>query len=526
MVAQATATPRLSRSKAPVWLWALALVVVVPVAAPLVSIVWQVATDPSWELLVSGRLAQLMGNTLGLVVAVTASATALGVGGAWVVTRFDLPMARLWSAILALPLVLPSYVLALALLAATGPRGSLQSWIGVSVPAISGFWGSWIALTLTTYPYVFLLATVTLRRMDPALEEAARGLGASAGKVFRTVVLGQLRPAVGASALLVALYTLSDFGAVSLMRFDTFTRAIYTQWSVRLDRTPALTLAVVLVVVAAGLVWLEQANRGRASYFATKPTRGARVYAPRGAARWGVYLALGALVLAALVIPISVLVFWLVRGIGAGQTLTGLALPALRSAGVALGAAGVGAAAAVPIAVLAVRYPSRGTRWLERSVWSVYALPHITVAVAILAMVLSWARPLYQTLAVLIGAYVVLFLPQASGAVNSALLQVNPHVEEAGRSLGATHAAALARLTLPLIGRGLLSGGALIFLTVMKELPATLLLRPTGFETLAVAIWQQSSEGLFTRASSAALVLLAISSIPMFLISTRDLRDD
>ena len=522
----ATRQARARTRRAPPWLWVAALIIVVPIVAPLVSIVVKVVADPSWELIWSSRTGRLLTNTMLLVVAVTGAAGAVGIGAAWVVTRIDIPFRRLWTTLLALPLVMPSYVLALALLAASGPRGTISLLTGTTIPSIQGFGGAWLALTLTTYPYVFLVATVSLRQMDPALEEAARGLGASRWRVFRTIVLGQLRPALGASGLLVALYTLSDFGAVSLMRFDTFTRAIYTQWSVRLDRTPALSLAVVLVMLAAVILVIEQMSRGRATYYSTRPTRLPGAHRTSGWGRLGVLVAIGLIVLFGLAIPISVLVFWLARGIRSGQTLVALQDPAIRSAAVSLLAAMVGAVAAVPVAVLAVRFPGRGTRWLERGVWSVYALPHITVAVAILYMTVTLVRPLYQSLIVLVAAYVALFLPQASGAVQSALRQVNPHVEEASRSLGAGQLTTLLRITVPLIGRGLISGGALIFLTVMKELPATLLLRPTGFETLAVQIWQQSSEGLYTRASAAALVLLAISSVPMFLIATRDLRHD
>lgn len=529
MTAGASTSTSASRSatrtgQPPAWLWAAAAAVVGLVLAPLGYIVFVVSSDPAWNLLISARTAELLANTLGLVVAVTVTSTALGVSTAWVVARLELPLRSFWAAAVALPLVIPSYVAALAFVSASGPNGTFAQVTGVSLPRIDGFFGSWLALSLTTYPYVFLVVVVALRRMSPALEEAARSLGRTSSQSFFAVVVGQLRPAIGASGLLVALYTLSDFGAVSLMRFDTFTRAIYAQWAVQIDRRPALTLAVGLIAVAAIVLWGEQRTRGRAQYSLARPSRLPDRIRLSRPATIGVQAALGLLLTLALVVPLFVLVHWLLRGIANGQTIDGVWIAGWRSAIVSLAAAAGAAVASIPIALLVVRYPSRLTRLLERMIWSVYALPHITVAVAILYFSLVVTRPLYQSAVVLIGAYVVLFLPQAMGAVETALRQVHPNIEEAGRSLGSGHFRSLFLLTVPLIGRGLMSGGALVFLTVMKELPATLLLRPTGFDTLALAIWQQANEGFYARASAGALVLLCVSAVPMFFIATRTLR--
>ena len=197
--------------------------------------------------------------------AVTASATAVGVAGAWILNRTDVTFKRAWAVAFALPLVIPSYVIAMVLTSATGPRGLVADLTGLSLPHLIGFPGAWLALTIATYPYVYLITAAALLRVDPALEEAARGLGASPTRVFRTVVLPQLRPSIGAGALLAALYTLSDFGAVSLMRFDAFTRVIYAQHSGRLDRTPAIVLSIVLIIVvqimkATGTDWFRIAT--------------------------------------------------------------------------------------------------------------------------------------------------------------------------------------------------------------------------------------------------------------------------
>lgn len=506
----------------PRWLWVATLAVIVPILAPLSYLIYSVVLGPDWDLLSSRRTLELVLNTVLLTATVATAATIVGVGAAWVVTRTDIRFARIWTTLLALPLVVPSYVGALVLVAATGPSGILSQI--VAVDRLEGFWGAWISLTLFTYPYVFLVATVTLRRIDPSLEEAARGLGSNAWTAFRTITLPQLRPAIGGSVLLVALYTMSDFGAVSLMRYNTLTRAIYTQWSTRIDRAPALTLAALLMGLTAVVLWMESRTRGRGVYFAAKPSRTThRVHLSGRSAAFSL-ATLSTVVTLALVIPISVLIAWVGRGITNGITFGDVGAPAFRSLSVSVAAALVAAAVAIPIAMLAVRYPSRWASRAERSVWAVYALPHVTVGVAMVFFTITFLPFAYQTLFILIGVYVAIFLPQASSAAQTALRQVDPRTEEASRGLGKSSLVTTFRITVPLISRGLISGGTLVFLTVMKELPVTLLLRPTGFDTLALNIWQQTSEGFYARASAASLVLLVISSVPMYFLATRDLR--
>jgi iron(III) transport system permease protein len=240
------------------------------VALPLAYLLVRALEDggQAWDVLLSDNLAELIVDTVVLVVAVTASTLALGVTLAWLVVRTDLPWRALWGTLGALPLVIPSYVAALVLLAAFGPRGLLQRLLeplGVDrVPEIYGLPGAWLALTLSTYPFVFLLTASALRSLDPALEDAARGLGLNAVETFRRVTLPVLRPSIAAGALLVALYTLSDFGAVSLMQYDSLTRAIFLQYRALFDRTPAAVLALVLVAMTGVILALELRMRGRA----------------------------------------------------------------------------------------------------------------------------------------------------------------------------------------------------------------------------------------------------------------------
>lgn len=485
------------------------------------------AEASNWELILRPRTGWLAIRTLGLAAAVTAAAVAIGVPLAWLTVRTDLPWRRLWSVLAALPLVVPSYVGAFVLISALGPRGMFQQLLegpfGVQrLPDISGFPGAFLALTLFTYPYVFLLTAAGIRGIGSSMEEASRSLGHSRWTTFRRVTLPLLRPSIAAGGLLVALYTLQDFGAVSLMRYPAFTQAIYLQYRGAFDRTPAAILSLMLVALALAVLLLERRARGRVRYYRSG-AGSERPMRPIPLGRWkGPALAFcGLVVLAALVLPVSVLTFWLVRGVATGREVEGI----WSAAGSSVAASGAGAALAVvaglPIAFLAARFPGRLTSMAERATYVGYALPGIVVALAFVFLAANFAPALYQTLPLLLVAYVVLFLPQAAAPLRGALLQVSPRIEEAGRALGKTRWQSFRRLVLPLISRGALTGFALVFLTAMKELPATLLLRPTGFETLATRVWTSASVGLFSKAAIPALVLVAVSAVPLYILARR-----
>ena len=512
-----------SRKRAPWWLWAAAIAVLVPVAIPVLFLFARAfeATDAAWDTLWSFRTLRLIGRSFTLTALVTMSATVIGVGGAWILARTDIAFARVWGVVFALPLVVPSYVLALAFVSATGPRGLIADVTGFATPHLIGLPGAWLALTIATYPYVYLITAAAITKIDPALEEAARSLGASPSRVFRTVILPQLRPAIGAGALLAALYTLSDFGAVSLMRFDAFTRVIYAQYSGRLDRTPAIVLSIVLILIAGVFIWGEQRTQGRGSYFTRSAMRPPSRYHLDTVKRVGATTALGVAVAIGVVLPVTVLVSWLVRGIagGADVFIPWRAIRGSLTAGsIAAALAMVGA---VPIVILTVRFASKTTRWIERGVFTMFSLPHITVAIAVVAFTIRYAPPVYQSILVLGLVYASMFLAQATSAAKASLLQVNPALEDASRSLGRGPIATYFRVTFPLMARGLLAGGALVFVTTLKELPATLLLSPPGFTTLAVRIWSAADEGLFARAAASSLILIGVSILPVYYLSIR-----
>jgi iron(III) transport system permease protein len=512
--------PRARRRPEHPLLWIAAIAALAPVVVPFVFLIGRAVGNASqvFDTVVSGRTLELIVDTALLVAAVSVTAAAIGVGAAWLTEHTDLRGRRWWRVVIALPLVLPSYVIALAVISAFGPRGLIADVVGFGLPSLRGFWGAYWALTVATYPFVYLIVAAAIRRIDPELEEAARGLGASPRAAFRRVVLPQLREAIGAGTLLAALYTLSDFGAVSIAGYDSFTRVVYAQYAGRLDRTPAVVLALLLVLLALVVLWAEvRSRRGRT--FIPRTAVHTPVLRPLGRRRHAAAtVSLTALVVAGLVVPIAALTAWVARdplpdGIPWGSLTGSLSVSAL--------AAAAAAALAVPVAILVVRHGAGRTRVVERISYLAYSIPHITVGLAMVFVASRWLGPLYQSVVVLVAVYVSVFFAQALGSVRSSLSQVSPTLEEAARTLGKTQFQTLRRVVLPLVKGGLAAGALLVFLTTMKELPITLLLRPTGLDTLAVDVWSASSELLYSTAAVPALMLVAISAIPTFLLATR-----
>jgi len=488
------------------------------VCLPLVYLVIRVAGagPDAWSVLERPRTLTLVAKTVGLVAAVTAAAVALGVPAAWLVTRSDLPGRRFWAVALALPLVLPSYVLALALLAVSGPGGLL------GIPALTGFTGAFLALTLATYPFVLLLCIAALHRADPALEEAARGLGRSPAQVFRAVTLPLLRPAIGAGALLVALYSLADFGVVSLMRAEALTRAVFLQYRGAFDRDPAAVLALLLVVLTILVLVGEQRARSRLGTGSGggRTVRAAPVL-PLGRWRAAALAFCAALTGVGLALSVTVLVVWLLRG---SPFLDVVTTATLNSQLVAVVAAAVTTLAALPVAVLVARFRSRWTVALERTGYAANALPGIVAALAFVFFAARHAPAIYQSLTLLVVAYLVRFFPQALAGATSALSRAEPKLEEASRGLGRGPVRTLATVTVPLVGPGMLAGAALVLLSTLKELPATLILRPSGFDTLATEVWTATSVTQYSQAAVPALMLCVLAAPAVWLLVVRGSR--
>lgn len=509
------------------------------VAVPLIYIfIRALGAEPeAWQRLFQTRIWKLLGNTLVLVIAVTSGTLLTGVSMAWFTERTDMPGRKFFRWMLALPLAVPAYIGGIVHLALLRPRGGyipqvLESIFGQPVPTPSpiGFWGAAFILTLFTYPYVYLLSAAAFRSLHASLEEAARTFGRSPFQTLFQVTLPALRPGLAAGALLVALDILAEYGTVALLRYETFSSAIFVQLSGRYDRSAASILSGILVALAILILWSELRLQGQARY--TQMESNWRPAPPVMLGKWHIpaLLLVTCVVSASLLLPVIVLTVWSLQAFLDPKTLTTVFHIGSQGFGSyvwnSLWSSGLAALMAVifslPVALLSVRYPNWFTRFISRFCQVGYAIPGVVIALSLVLLVNRLLPFLYATPFVVVIAYVLRHMPQAVRASESALNQLSPSLEEAARTLGRTSFQTFAQVTLPLILPGLMAGGSLVFLTSLKELPATLLLRPAGFDTLAVRVWMWATEGFYSQAAPVALLLVLASAFPLYFLLRRE----
>jgi iron(III) transport system permease protein len=479
-------------------------------------------------LLTSARTAGVFVNSIILALVVTGISALIAVTAAFLTVRTDLPGRRLWSVLLILPLSIPSFVGSFALIATFAPRGSalqnLLEPLGVeTLPSIYGWPGAVLSLTLFSYPYILLTARASLRGIDPALEEAARTLGNSLRSTLFRVTLPHMYPAIAAGSLLVAFYVLSDFGTPSLMRFDSFTRIIYVEYQLAFDRSSAAVLSLLLVALVTAILYFEHRFRGKATYYSLgSGSKRQPALIRLGHWKWAALVFCGAVATLGVFVPVGVMFYWFFQGVAVGESFPSIGTITLNTVYVAAIATLVIVALAMPLALLVVRFPGRLTTIAERASYIGFALPGIVIALSLASFGANYLPAFYQTIGLLIFAYMVLFIPLSVGTIRSSLLQISPRMEEAARSLGLGGGRVLLTVTMPMAKAGLLTGAALVMLTVMKELPATLLLSPIGFKTLATQVWFATETVIFSQAAVAALILVGISALSVTVILSQE----
>jgi iron(III) transport system permease protein len=505
--AQDAPSRRLELARRPPRLLLLAALVSAGAAAiPLVYLVVRAAEaglPAVIETLSRGRVLEYAANSLGLAAATTATTLVLGTATGFALTRMRLPFARGWLLLSALPLAVPSY------LAGYG-------WL-VALPAMNGFVPSWLLLSAVTVPYVTLPVAAALRGASGDLEGVARTLGRGPFAAFAVATWPQVRPAAIAGSLLVALYALSDFGLVAMMRFPTLTWGINAAYSASFDRAQAATLALLLVVLALLVVVGERTARRQVSRVSARPVARRRVGVP------GLFALLGVVSLAPVAgvfVPLGGLVSRLLDA----KTVRAIDVPRLVEAvgwtvGVAIGAAVCAVVLALPIAALASRYRGRLVTVIESVGYLGHALPGIVVGLSLVFFALAVTPALYQSLVVLVFAYVVLFSPKAIGTMRAGLGDVPPRLVAVARTLGHSPLQAWWRVTMPLALPSVGIGALLVAIATMKELPATLLLRPTGVQTLATELWNRTVLFEFGAAAPYAALLVLVAAVPAVILS-------
>jgi iron(III) transport system permease protein len=477
---------------------------------PLGYVVWgaiSVGWRRAYELVVRPGVGELLFNTLALVAITVPLCVVIGVGVAWLVERTDLPGRWFWRPLFVAPLAVPAFV-------------NSYAWVGV-IPSLHGLGAGVLITTLSYFPFMYLPVAATLRRLDPTVEESARTLGSDTLGVFFRVVLPQLRLAILGGGLLIGVHLLAEYGAFAMIRFNTFTVAIFQQFQVTFDGAAGSMLGGVLVVLCLALLIGEAAARGKVRF--------ARIGsgAPRAATPIRLYystipplVALAALAVLALGVPLWTILRWLWIGGADVWALDDIGTALGQTIGLASMAAILTTVLAFPVAWVAVRSSGLLARVVEGANYVTSSLPGIVTALALVTVAIHAARPLYQSVPLIVFAYMLLFMPRALVNVRAGLAQVPVSLEEASRSLGRSPSATFFRVTLRLTAPAAAAGASLVFVAVSTELTATLLLAPTGTRTLSMMFWSLSSELDYAEAAPYALVLVLLA-IPVTVVLFR-----
>jgi iron(III) transport system permease protein len=469
--------------------------------------VQQVGWSEARRLLFRPRVGDLLVNTLQLTVTVTVLCMVVGLAAAWCVERSDVPLRRTLAVLLALPIAVPEYVNAFG-------------WVSV-FPRMHGFWAAVFVMTLSHYPFVYLPVAAMLRTGDPALEESSRTLGRGPWRTFARVTVPHVRLALVGGGLVIALHLLAEYGGFAILRYRTFTTEIYNTYELGFDPASASLLSLVLVALCILVLGGEMSLRGRAPELRGGTAARRRPRARLGAWRLPVAAGLALLVGLALAFPLGALIHWMAAG--SSTTLPGASLAGAATTTLLYGvaAAGLACALALPVAFLRVRRRGVMATALERTVFLPRALPGLVVGLALVYFTIRYAHDLYQSPSLLVLAYAVLFLPLALIAIEPAVARLTPTLEDAARSLGSRPAAVLRRVVLPLLAPGLAAAAALVFLSSVTELTATLLLRPIGTETLATQFWVYTDGLAYGAAAPFAALMVGISAVPTYLLVRR-----
>jgi iron(III) transport system permease protein len=448
---------------------------------------------------------RLLWNTVQLTVVVTVLCAIIGTGAAWLVERTNLPGRSVWAVLLVIPLAIPDFVVAFG-------WSSLFTWV-------QGFGGAVLVMTLAVYPLVYLPVSASLRGADPGQEEVARSLGVGRVRTFARITLGQARGAILGGCLLVVLVLLAEFGAFNILGFQTFTTEIYTDLQLPTEVPTACALSLVLVAISLVVLAGEGRLRGRGRAARSGPLA-ARVL-PRlrlGGATVPAVAGLALLVLAALGLPVGASVYWIFAGgpPALSDTVTvSMADAAWHTAFYGVCAAALDTLLALPVAVLAIRHTGAARHFLERSTYLVLAMPGVVIALALTYFTEQYlGSAFYQTAPLLVLCYTIMFFPLALVGVKAAIARAPASLDEVARSLGQSKLSAFSRVTLRLSAPGLVAAFCLVFLSVTTELTATLILVPTGVQTLATQFWEYQSSLSYAQAAPFALVMIGVAAIP------------
>ena len=498
-----------SRRKPPSGLLVLSILVAALLLVPLAFLLVEAAAAGVGQVasLINRQLTeQLLWNTVRLSVVVTALCAVIGTGTAWLTERTNLPGRRVWAVLLVVPLAIPDFVVSFG-------------WASISTD-VAGFRGAVLVMTLSVYPLVYLPVAASFRNADPTQEEVARSLGSGPVKTFFRITLGQAKVAILGGCLLVVMVMLAEYGAFNILGYQTFTTEIFTEFQQLFDIASASALSLVLVALSLLVLGADAAGRRRGRVSRASRTAQRAVPLHRlGVWTVPVLVLLAFLVALALGVPVGSAAYWWAQGTNQPFQGTSLLSATGYTAAYSACAAALATAMALPVAILAVRRGGRVAHLVERSTYLVLAMPGLVIALSLSYFSNRYGNGIgYQSAPMLVVAYAIMFFPLALVGVRTSVAQAPAGLEDVARSLGQRRLAVFWRVTRPLVTPGLTAAFCLVFLSAVTELTATLILVPTGVQTLATQFWNYQQNLAYGQAAPFALLMIAIAAVPSYVL--------
>ena len=473
------------------------------------------------------KIFKLAMNTMLLVILVVFFAILISLPLAFLNVRSNLPFAKHLTSISVLPIALPSYVMATTQIELWGPRGLVYEFLnkifGVDkIPSFYGLSGSVFVLSLITYPYIYIGLCAMFRRFDYQMIDASKTLGSSNFQTFRKIIFPLVKPTVASGSLLVALYVLSDFGAISLLRFNTFTTAIFNRMYTSIGNYGVLEISTLAIFFCFFILFLESRTRNNARHFSNSSNIKIKK-ADLGFWRWILFPIVLMPPVLGFLLPVSVLIYWLIQGILNDNSFTNIISSTINTISISLLSSLIITIFSIPIILVIRKKIKFLSAIIEKSCYIGLSLPGIVVGMSLVFFSINYFDMIYQTYIILVLAYLISFLPAVITPIRSTLTQIDPKLEEASYTLGKGKISTFYNIIVKLSTPGFIYGAILVFILCLKELPATLILSPVGFRTLSTSIWASASEAFFMDTAAASLILVIIAGIPSYLFMSNDL---
>ena len=492
---------------------------------PLFYLIFHVLVDPnSLKHLLSINIFTVLFNSIMLSLIVTVLSILISLPAAFLTTRTNLYMKKFWTVVFVLPLAIPSYIGSFTIISIFVSKDTLLynflELFGINLfSSIYGWTGTIIVLTLFSYPYLYLTIRASFLNLDPQLDEVAKTLKSNSVRRFYKITLPNILPSILSGSLIVMFYSLSDFGTPTLMKFNSFARVIYLQYQMAFNYGGAALLSLVLFLVILIILLFEYKIRRQVSLFKVGigSKKKLNIIPLR---KWMIPSIIFCLVLFSIsfLFPLTIIFYWLTKGFISGIQFPSLVNIIINTLYPSALATIIILIISIPFSILVIRFPGILSNSLERITYISFAMPGIVVALSLVYFGVNYLLFLYQSIFILIFAYVILFFPLLLGNLRSSLISINPNIEEAAKSLGKSYIKIIRSILIPILKSSIISGSALVMIAAMKELPATLLLSPIGFKTLSTQVWSATEDALFSQAAFYSILLIALSSISVIVL--------